>query len=235
MSIYHKPCKSCGILKPLTEFGKDKHTKDGRTNRCKECVKKWRDENKESLQRYHKQNYEANKEERKKSRMERHAANKEVENEYARNYYHKNKDRVRNLPKKKYPQNKEKANQYQKDKKKNDPLYRLKCNLRTLICNSLKGKGYKKTSKTEQILGCSFEEFVTHIEKQFVGEMSWDNRHLWDIDHNVPVSWGTTEEEIIALNHYSNLQPLWREDNNIKGKRYSGDTQTILEMHKNLS
>ena len=30
----------------------------------------------------------------------------------------------------------------------------------------------------------------------------------WDIDHIIPISSAITEEDIIRLNHYTNLQPL---------------------------
>ena len=35
----------------------------------------------------------------------------------------------------------------------------------------------------------------------------------WNIDHIIPLSNAKTEEEIYELGHYSNLQPLWFEDN----------------------
>jgi len=46
--------------------------------------------------------------------------------------------------------------------------------------------------------------------------MNWDNRGLyngepnygWDIDHIIPSSTAKTEDELIRLNHYTNLQPL---------------------------
>ena len=46
--------------------------------------------------------------------------------------------------------------------------------------------------------------------------MNWENKGLyngklnygWDIDHKIPVSSATTEEELVKLNHYTNLQPL---------------------------
>ena len=46
--------------------------------------------------------------------------------------------------------------------------------------------------------------------------MTWENKGLyngelnygWDIDHIIPVSSGKTEDDMIKLNHYTNLQPL---------------------------
>ena len=71
--------------------------------------------------------------------------------------------------------------------------------------------------KTEEILGCSFEEFKIYLESKFEPWMTWNNRGLynssklnygWDIDHKIPLASAETEEEIIKLNHYTNLQPL---------------------------
>lgn len=103
-----------------------------------------------------------------------------------------------------------------KNRKLIDPLYRLKVSLRSSICIFLKNKGYKKKSKTTDILGCSFEEFKLHIENQFKDWMNWDNRALyngtlnygWDIDHIEPLSTAINEADIIRLCHYTNLQPL---------------------------
>ena len=66
------------------------------------------------------------------------------------------------------------------------------------------------------ILGCSFEEFKYYIGAKFESWMNWNNYGLyngelnygWDIDHIIPVSTAKTEEDIIKLNHYTNLQPL---------------------------
>lgn len=74
----------------------------------------------------------------------------------------------------------------------------------------------KKNNKTEIILGCSFEEFKLYLESKFEDWMNWENRGLyngefnygWDIDHIIPLSIAKSEEELIKLNHYTNLQPL---------------------------
>jgi hypothetical protein len=66
---------------------------------------------------------------------------------------------------------------------------------------------------------CSFEEFFIHIESQFIDGMSWENRSLWHIDHIIPLATAKTEEEILRLNHYTNLRPLWALDNLKKGSK----------------
>ena len=43
--------------------------------------------------------------------------------------------------------------------------------------------------------------------------MSWENMGKWHIDHIIPLSTAITEEDVIRLCHYTNLQPLWAEDN----------------------
>jgi hypothetical protein len=49
--------------------------------------------------------------------------------------------------------------------------------------------------------------------------MTWENRGAWHIDHIVPISVATSEEEVIALNALSNLRPLWAKQNMSKGAR----------------
>ena len=51
--------------------------------------------------------------------------------------------------------------------------------------------------------------------------MSWETHSLygWHIDHIIPLSSAKTEEEIYQLCHYTNLQPLWAEDNLKKGDK----------------
>jgi len=126
------------------------------------------------------------------------------------------------------------ARKLSKEKYKNNLLYRLRNQISSLIRISIRLNGFNKKSKTREILGCSYEEFKIHMESKFIDGMTWKNRHLWEIDHIIPVSRGKTEEEIIKLNHYTNLQPLWAEDNNIKLDRYEGDNISILKLHEEL-
>jgi hypothetical protein len=81
----------------------------------------------------------------------------------------------------------------------------------------LKSKNITKTNKTFDIVGCTPEFLKEHLEQQFTEGMSWDNQGKWHIDHIIPLSSAKTEEEIYKLCHYTNLQPLWAEDNLNKG------------------
>jgi len=57
------------------------------------------------------------------------------------------------------------------------------------------------------------------LEKKFVGGMSWENYGKWHIDHIIPLSSANNEDEIYKLCYYTNLQPLWSEENLKKGKK----------------
>jgi hypothetical protein len=49
--------------------------------------------------------------------------------------------------------------------------------------------------------------------------MNWENRSKWHLDHIYPTSLAQSVEEIIKLNHYTNFQPMWAEENIRKGNR----------------
>jgi hypothetical protein len=58
-----------------------------------------------------------------------------------------------------------------------------------------------------------------------VEEMSWENQGEWHLDHIMPISLAKTEEEVIKLNHYTNFQPLWAEDNVRKSNKYDKERE----------
>jgi len=129
------------------------------------------------------------------------------------------KEKLRLYAKQYRKNNPNKHKEYVKNRSKNDVKFRLTTNIRNLIRNSIYRQRINKNTKTENILGCSYDEFKKHIESQFESWMSWNNygnpkdgifepNKTWDIDHIVPISSGMTEEEIIRLNHYTNLKPL---------------------------
>lgn len=87
-------------------------------------------------------------------------------------------------------------------------------NVRGRVKSFLKLKNITKQNKTFDIVGCSPELLKEHIEKKFTEGMSWELMGKYiHIDHIIPLSSANTEEEIYRLCHYTNLQPLWAEDN----------------------
>jgi len=78
-------------------------------------------------------------------------------------------------------------------------------------------RGFKKNTRTEKLLGCTFEELLNHLD---IPSDFFTNRSKYHIDHIVPLATAKTEEAVIALCHYTNLQVLTAEENLAKGARY---------------
>jgi hypothetical protein len=110
-----------------------------------------------------------------------------------------------------------------------EPLYRFKKLLRNNVRNSFKRGGFSKTSECRKILGADWDIVKKYFESKFKEGMTWENMGLWHIDHILPISTATCEEDVIRLNHYTNLQPLWGEDN-IKKSNQMTDESYLKEM-----
>jgi hypothetical protein len=211
-----KVCSKCKEEKELSYFDKDKRKKDGHRSQCKKCIKEYYLNNKEYYKEYkekYKEKYKEYYKERYKNNKEK---NKEYYKEYRKEYYKNNKEK-----------HKEYCKEYIKNRMQIDPLFKLKCNIRSLIRTSIKNKGFTKSSQTYNILGCTYEEFKKHLENQFTKGMNWENQGEWHLDHIYPVSLAKDEEELYKLNHYTNFQPLWAEDNLKKGNK-------VIEQKKPL-
>ena len=162
--------------------------------------------------------------------------NKEILSENKKLYYKENRDSFLQYQKEYRDNNTEsirvRKNEYQRKKRNEDPLFKLRGNISSLIRYGINNNGFTKINTTQNILGCTFEEFKNHIELQWEDWMSWDNygnprdgifekNKTWDIDHIKPISTALNENELIKLNHYSNLQPLCSYNNRfIKNNMY---------------
>lgn len=217
-------CIKCGDLKNQHFFSVCSNKKNKRKGSCKECEKTYRHENKERLsittkewqknnplkmKEYGKKNYEKNKERKKENR---------------KIYRLKNPDKVKESQKKYYEINRKelikKATIYKKQKSINDPVFKFKVNVRSLIRISFKTYNHrKKATKTESILGCSLDFFKTYISNQFTKGMTLENHGKWELDHIIPLATAKNEADIIRLNHYTNFQPLWAKDNRVKSDK----------------
>ena len=238
-----KNCTTCKKDLTIDLFYFDKSKSFGVSNQCKKCKKNYNDSYriKAGIKPVGSGNHNNHKGGRpkstkasvtikktdpdyfKKRNREDYLRRKREDPDYFKRQYLKRKEKDPDFKKAEYnryyKKNKDKILAKKKQKFDSDPVYALGVRIRNLIRGSFTKKGKRKNSKTVMILGCTIPEFHNHIENLFVEGMNWDNRSEWDIDHIIPIASAKTEEDVIRLNHYSNLQPLWSSDNRSKGSR----------------
>jgi hypothetical protein len=193
----NKICTICKKEKNIKDFSKHKNKT---TYRCKQC-----------LSDYNKNYYQKNQEKLK----ERAAQFRENHPDYMITWRENNKNKVYKQKREWFEKNRHKLNEQERQRRKKDHAYRIKKNLRRRINNVIK-KPNKKHAPTFELLGCSLQEFLKHLEGQFVEGMNWNNYgNLWHIDHILPcASFDLTDpEQQRKCFHYTNLQPLWAIDN----------------------
>jgi len=179
--------------------------------------KKYKSKNQDKLKLQSKLYREKNKDKEK----ERHKLYKEKNKDKIKEYNSKNAEYIKNYKKNYYQKNKVIINEKMNEKYHSDSTFKLICLIRGRINNFLKIKNVRKNNSTFNMIGCSPLELKNHLEILFTKGMSWGNHGLdgWHIDHIIPLSSAKTEEEIYQLCHYTNLQPLWAEDNLKKGDK----------------
>ena len=142
--------------------------------------------------------------------------------EYDKIYFADNKEKKKQQYKLWVTNNKEKAREtarlYVKQRRDSDPAFKIMMNIRTLIRLAVKKQSARKSTKTANLLGCTAQEFASHLEYQFESWMNWDNlgvctgklQTTWNIDHIIPLSkfdLNNPEQQKIAF-HYKNCRPL---------------------------
>ena len=179
-----KICSKCGRELPIADFYKEKRGKYGVRGDCKDC-------NKARVIEYQEKNREKIKEYYEKNR------------EKYKEYYENNKEAI-----------KKNTHEYKTKRLKEDELFALTDRVRNLIHSSIARKGYKKRSKTSEIIGCTFEQLKEHLENTWYNNYGTPyNGEPVHIDHIIPLSSAKNEEDVIKLCHYTNLQYLKPEDN----------------------
>lgn len=141
--------------------------------------------------------------------------NAEKLKEYHAKRYENKRDFLLKQKSEYFQNNKKEINERRKIKLAGNEELILRNRLRSRLHIALKRKGLRKNNLTMKYIGCSKEKLRSHIESQFVEGMNWGNHGTWHIDHIVPVSSFdlSKEENIYKMMHYSNLQPLFAEDN----------------------
>lgn len=191
-----KVCGRCKIYKPVSEYAKSK--RDGIQSRCRPC--------KTEDRRVKRSDKESN------DRINARRREIWATDEHSRNTQLATAKKWRKT-------NPEKASEsvYKSLCKRfeNDPFFKFVHRLRSRTSGFIKSKKISKNNKFIKYLGCDLETFKKHIESQFRDGMNWENHSVdgWHLDHIIPISKAETEEDLYRLCHYTNLQPLWAEDN----------------------
>jgi hypothetical protein len=186
-----KKCKKCKCEKEESEFYNHKNTKDGLQPSCKKCCKDYQKEYQAKSEKY-----------------------KKYHKEYHKKYLlsSKYKDRVR-----------EKIKFQRKFRYDNDAIFKLRQLLRARLRCAINNNW--KSGLAIKNLGCSIKELKEYLEKKFVDGMNWDNHgkigngKVWNIDHIIPLTKFDLSDsvQISKACNYTNLQPLWADENISKG------------------
>ena len=102
---------------------------------------------------------------------------------------------------------------------RNDFKRRVISALKKRVYFNLKAKGIRKTLSSLYHLGCTKDQLVRHLISKLRPGMTMQNYGEWEIDHIIPISQGETEDQVLRLNFFLNLQPLWGEENRRKGDK----------------
>ena len=176
--------KTCTNCGQCEKHSKDNNRRDGLQTQCVQCNKAYRAANKDKISAYFRQHYEENK----KEKCARHKA-----------YYESHKDEIR-----------AQQAEYIRNRCQTDEAFRLLKICRRRLSHALKGK--QKTAKTLELIGCTADELVDHLERT----MSPEVRALRDegveivVDHIIPCAafdFSIAEHQRVCFN-YTNLQYL---------------------------
>lgn len=145
-----------------------------------------------------------------------HRAQSTARKEYMEKYADDKSDHIRKYKKDWSDQNRERLNRQYSRRLRTNPNARLAHAIRSRL-----NRAIKTNRRTTELLGCSIQELKAHLEAQFAPGMTWDNHGEWHIDHIVGlVNWDLTDPvQLAKASHYTNLRPLWANDNLRRKKR----------------
>lgn len=213
------------VLKKVLEY------RENNKEKVLETSRKYKRNNRQLLRDKAKVYYYEHREELKGTRLE-------YKREYNKKYYEDNKDDLKAKKKQYAKDNADKLKEkrkiyeannrkkiqethrkylrgYNKTRKEKDPLFKIIIQVRSLVSASFTRRGYTKRSHTYEILGTDYNTFYNHLMKTFKKNYGyeWDGKEDVHIDHIKPLATAKTEEEIIKLCYYKNLQLLKAKDN----------------------
>lgn len=223
-----KICSKCHIEKSINEFYKINNKTDRYRSSCKCCYNEYYQQHKEHKKEYNKNYNKNNKEKISQQKKEYYQKNKEriikKQSLYGKEYYQKNihsiKKRHNDYNKKHKKEINEFRRNYHRQRSNIDNMFKFKHNIKILIGKSFRRKAYTKNSHTYEILGAEYEFVWEHLLNTWYNNYGTKyNGEDYHIDHIIPIDVAKTEEEVIKLCHYTNLQLLKPKDNMKKSNK----------------
>jgi hypothetical protein len=100
----------------------------------------------------------------------------------------------------------------------------------TRIAKTLKKYNVPLNMSYEKIIGCTEKELENYLFKKLKPGMTFENHGKWEVDHIIPISSFTfeTNNDILTCYNYTNLQPLWAQENKLKSNK-------IIQLFENPS
>lgn len=199
-----------------------KHDPEYKEKQRKNRIEYWRNASPETKERH------------KRKCREWQRANPEKTKAFQKAWKEKNPDKVAayydNYDRKEYyRKNAERIKKDKKDRYHSDPAFKMIVTQRSRIKRFLSMTNVKKLSKTDELLGCSPQELIDHLESQFKPGMTLENhgkgKGKWNVDHIIPLDFFKKNFDLTDLEvqkkafNYTNLQPMWESENIRKGNK----------------
>lgn len=190
---------------------------------CKECCKKrskkYRDSHVDYYKEYMKNYNKTHKDYYKKYLSENHIKYKESQKEW----YENNKDKRQDYQRNYYKTNKKFVCDYNKNYrrklKETSEIYKERVKLSQKLRKVFKSKGTYKSKDLEKITKIKNSDLYTYLLETF--KNNYNHEYYCEevhIDHKIPLAKAKTIDDVYKLNHYTNLQLLYPEDNMKKWK-----------------
>lgn len=204
-----KICFECGAEKSIHEFYKNRSTIDGLKATCKACAAAY-----EKTPTY---------------KSCKSAYDKTPKQKSKRAIYEKTpRCRAYRSAYSKTPERRDHSVKCVMGRRIRDPFYKFQSNIRIMLCGAFKRRGYTKRSKAFQILGCKFDKLLEYT--------GW--KPGLEIHHIKPLCLAKTEEDVVRLNHYTNLvalkpqvHDLWHKlHDSVLGRRMVKDSVSPREV-----
>jgi hypothetical protein len=211
----------------------------------REYSREWKRKNKESIRGktnesarlYRARKKAENQELWKQKKADEYQKYKAKASDRQKEYYQKNKDAIRKYQESYREQHRKEIRELALSyyyNGKTDPVFYLKRRARGTIRDSFQRRKYQKSKHTEELTGLSSIELCQYLLTTFKNNYGrdWDGKEPVHIDHIIPLATAKSEEDVIRLCHYSNLQLLTAQDNLMKGSKYAESKTVEIRREK---